>query len=267
LIGATANSFGIPLPQFAGEQLIAFMLVLARVGGLFVFAPVFSSKLIPLRVRAILAAGLALPLTPLAMHGQTIPTQAADIAPVLLKEALVGLGFSLSLGLVVAAVQTAAGFLDIQTGFSYATLVDPMTNQQGGPLAQVYSIVAVMVFLFTGGDRLVMLGLARSYELLPLGAVPSTAALASLATNELTQISLIGLEIAAPVLMALLVTETAFAVVARAVPQMNVFFVGLPLKIIVGLGVIAASLPFAAHHLEGDITSSVVRGLEALSGR
>src|ERR1051326_5229310 len=109
MLAAAGTSFGIPLPQFAGEQLIAFTLVLARVGGLFVFAPVFSSKLIPLRVRAILAARLALPLTPLAMHGQTIPTQAADIAPVLLKEALVGLAFSLSLGLVVAAVPTAAG--------------------------------------------------------------------------------------------------------------------------------------------------------------
>ena len=79
------------------------------------------------------------------------PRRAADLWWAL-SGALVGLAFSLSLGLVVAAVQTAAGFLDIQTGFSYATLVDPMTNQQGGALAQVYSIVAVMVFLFTGGE-------------------------------------------------------------------------------------------------------------------
>jgi flagellar biosynthetic protein FliR len=264
---AAANSIGLPLPQFAGEQLIGFVLVLARVGGLFVFAPVFSSRLIPLRVRGILACALALPLTPLAMRGQVIPTQAADIAPVLVKEALVGLAFALSLGLVVAAVQAAASFLDVLTGFSYASIVDPMTNMQGGALAQVYSVVAVMVFLFTGGERLVMLGLARSYDLLPLGSLPSTASLASLATDELSQISLVGLELAAPVLIALLVTETAFAVVARAVPQMNIFFVGLPLKIIVGLGVVAASLPLAAHHLEGDITSSVMRGLQALAGR
>jgi flagellar biosynthetic protein FliR len=123
-----------------------------------------------------------------------------------------------------------------------------------------------MIFLFTGGDRLVILGLARSYQLLPLGRTPSPNALASMASNELSQIAVVALEIAAPVLIALIVADVAFAIVARAVPQMNIYFVGLPLKILVGLGVVAASLPFAAQHLESEITSSVLSGLHALAG-
>jgi flagellar biosynthetic protein FliR len=123
-----------------------------------------------------------------------------------------------------------------------------------------------MIFLFTGGDRLVILGLARSYQLLPLGRVPSPNALAAMATDELAQVGVVALEIAAPVLIALIVADVAFAIVARAVPQMNIYFVGLPLKILVGLGVVAASLPFAAQHVETQMTDSVVRGLRALAG-
>jgi flagellar biosynthetic protein FliR len=259
-------NLGLPLPQIAGEQLVAFLLVTCRVGGIFVFAPIFSSRMVPVRARAMVTVAIAVGLTPLAMHGQTIPVQSLDIAGLLVKELVVGLAFSLALGLLVAAAQAAGAMLDTLIGFSYAAIVDPLTNMQGGVTSQVYSAFAVMIFLFTGGDRLVILGLARSYQLLPLGHTPSVNALGSLATDELAQIAVVALEIAAPVLVALVVADVAFAIVARAVPQMNIYFVGLPLKILIGLGVVAASLPFAAQHMQAQIADSVLRGLRALAG-
>jgi flagellar biosynthetic protein FliR len=251
------------LPEVATAQLVGFFLVAARVGGIFVFAPVFSSRLIPARVKAFVAAAFALALTPLATRNQVVPSEALDIATLLVKELAVGLGFALAIGVIAAAIQMGASLLDTLIGFSFGSLLDPFTNVQGAVLMQVYGMVASVVFVLTGGDQLVVLGLARSYELIPLDAVPSLGALASLATDSLATISVIGLEIAAPVVIALVVTDVAFGIVSRVAPQMNVYFVGLPAKILLGLAIAGASLPFVAVHFENELRATVMRALEA----
>jgi flagellar biosynthetic protein FliR len=122
----------------------------------------------------------------------------------------------------------------------------------------------VLVFLMIGGDHLMIEGLAASYRVVPLGTVPSMAAVAGLAVHDLAQIFLIGIEVATPVVIALGLVDIALALVARAVPQMNVFIVGLPAKIFVGLGAIAASLPFLTGHLQDLMQQAVVQALTAL---
>lgn len=256
----------IPLPQIAGDQLVAFVLVLARVGGIFAFAPVFSSRQIPLRVRVVVASALALVLTPIATQGRQVPAQAVDIAILLVKETVVGLAFALAVGVVAAAVQAAAGLLDTLVGFAYAQLVDPMTSIHTGPLAQLYSVLAAAVFLLAGGDHLLVLGLSRSYDVLPLDSTPGPAALGALAADELAQVSLAGLEIAAPVVIALVLADVALALIARAVPQMNVLFVGLSGKILIGLLVAAVSLPFVARYVADGVEPALLRALAALGG-
>jgi flagellar biosynthetic protein FliR len=138
---------------------------------------------------------------------------------------------------------------------------------QTSVLAQLYSLVAAMVFLLTGGDRVMLLGLAKSYSLLPVGTMPSVASLAALATSGLAQVALISVEIAAPVAVALLVTDAALGLVARAVPQLNVLFVGIPAKIMIAFTVVAASLPLIATRLDTQLQDAVLRALEALSVR
>jgi flagellar biosynthetic protein FliR len=253
------------LPDVAGAQLVGFMLVAARIGGIFVFAPVFSSRLLPARVKALVAGALSLALLPIATKGVTVPQEPIDISTLLVKEIAVGLGFALAIGMLAAAVQYGASLLDTLIGFSFGALVDPITNMQSSILAQVYAMVASVVFILTGGDHLVVLGLARSYDLIPLESVPSLPALASLVTDGLASIALIGIEIAAPVVIALVITDAAFGIVSRVVPQMNVYFVGLPAKILAGLGVAAASLPFVAVHFQDELRVAVAHALEAFS--
>lgn len=255
------------LPGIAGDQLLAFVLVLSRLGGIFALAPVFSSRVIPLRVRIVVAAALALVLTPLASEGRQLPEQAVDIALALLKETLVGLAFAVAVGAVAAALVAAGELLDVVTGFSYAQLVDPMSGLQSGPLARLYTLFGAIAFLLIGGDHLVVLGLARSYALLPIDSDPNPAALASLAAHELTQVAAIAVEVAAPVLVALLLADVAMALIARAVPQMNVFFVGVPGKIVLSIAVAAAAMPFVARHLTTDVASAVDQALSVLRGR
>jgi flagellar biosynthetic protein FliR len=254
----------VRLPEIATSEVVGFVLVMARVGGIFFFAPVFSSKMIPARAKLIAAGALSLAIAPLATDGKALPLDPLVLGSLLGKEVLVGLAFALALGVLSAAVQAAASLLDTLVGFSFAALVDPFTNAQSAVLGQLYGMFATMVFLLTGGDHVVVMGLARSYDLLPLGAMPAPGHLAELATTGLADIAIIGLQIAAPVLLALVITDAAFGLVARAVPQVNVLVVGLPAKILVAFAVAAASLPFVAEHLRGELERSVAETLRLL---
>ncbi|HEX4519264.1 MAG TPA: flagellar biosynthetic protein FliR, partial [Gaiellaceae bacterium] len=203
------------LPDFAGAQAVAFVLVMCRVGGLFVLAPIFSATLIPMQAKLIIAGAISFALMPL-VAPKHVPTGLA-VVPLMVKEIVVGLAFALVLGAIGAAVQFAASILDTMIGFSYAALIDPMSNAPAAILGQFYSLFSVLVFLLIGGDQLMIQGLAESYKLVPIGEMPSFARLGLLATNDVTQIGVIGLEIAAPVIIALMLVDVAFALVARAV--------------------------------------------------
>ena len=255
----------IQLTGLAGSSLIGFLLVLSRVGGLFVLAPGFSSRMIPARVKFVMAVAISLALTPVAMHGHPVGQDAGDLAMLIVKELMVGLAFALPLAIVAAGVQAGATLLDTIIGFSFAATIDPINNSQSAVLAQLYSLFAVMVFLLTGGDTVMLEGLAASYRVVPIDSFPDMTELAQQIVPLAGQVFVIGLEIAAPVVIALIVTDAAFGLIARAVPQMNVFFVGLPAKILLGFATIAASLPFVSQHIAGDLQDSVYAALRALN--
>ena len=249
------------LPEIAGEQIATFVLVLARVGGLFFFAPVFSSKLIPTRAKFIAAGAISIAMTPLAEGGRAVPDDPVELAGLLVKEIIVGLGIALALGVLAAAVAAGASLIDTVGGFAFASLIDPFTNMQGSPFSQLYGVFATMILLLSGGDHVMIQGLAKSYEMVPIDSALDVNGLAQLATNGLVEIFVVGIEVVAPVLLALLLTDVALGLVSRAVPQMNVLFVGMPAKIMVAFAVTAASLPFVALRLESGLADSMMRAL------
>jgi flagellar biosynthetic protein FliR len=182
----------------------------------------------------------------------------------MLKEALVGIAFAFVLAALAAAVQAGAALLDSIVGFSFASLVDPITNMQNAILGQIYSVFTVVVFVVTGGDQMMIMGLAKSYSLVSLTQGPDTARLGAMGFSALASVFVIGLEVAAPAIIALIVADCAFAIVARAVPQMNVFVVGLPAKIMLGFATVAISLPFVAGHVQDDLANAVTLALHGL---
>ncbi len=250
--------------QLGQNQIAGFVLVLARVGPLFMLAPPFSSTMIPVRARAIVAVAFAIGLAPIALHGQTVPSEVIALAGLALKELVVGLGFAFALACLFAAFATAGSILDTTMGFSFGSLVDPVTNVQSGQMVQVYGMVAIAVFIAIGGEAWVIGGLAKSYEIVPLLAVPSLDALVAGAVSSFAGILGAALEVAAPVLLALILTDVAFGVVSRVVPQLNVFAVGFPVKIVVGLLVVGVSLPFVGGWLSDQLQLSVESALGSL---
>jgi flagellar biosynthetic protein FliR len=223
--------------RFGEQHVAAFILVLARVSPLFVLAPMFSSKLVPTRVRGIVAVALAIGLAPVVSKGVTLPT---------------------------GALSTAGSFIDTSIGFSYGSLVDPLTGTQSTVLAQAYSLIGMLIFIAIGGDGWVVQGLARTYDMVGLDQAPALGRLVGGVDAVFGSIFISAIEVAGPVLLALILTDAAFGVVSRVVPQLNVFAVGFPAKIVVGLLLVTATLPFVAGWITSELQQDVGAALQAI---
>ena len=211
-----------------GTQVTGFFLVLARISPLFVLAPLFSSKIIPARVRGIIAVALAIGLTPVAIHGQHVPSDPLQVAGLIVVQVLVGLAFAFAVSALMTAVQTAGGLADMASGFSFGATVDPINGNQGGAFARLYMMIGTAMFIAIGGDAWMLRGISRTFKLVPLTKAPQITSLVNGAEQAFAPIFVAAVEVAAPVLLALLITDVAFGMVSRVVPQLNVFAVGFP---------------------------------------
>jgi flagellar biosynthetic protein FliR len=255
------------IQQVGANQAAGFILVLARISPMFILAPIFSSKSIPARAKGVAAVGLAVGMSPIAMNGGQVPTGIWPLGELIVKEALVGLAFAFALAVVMAALSIAGNFLDTLVGFTFGATVDPITGNSSPVLSQLYGLIGVMIFIAIGGDGWMIHGLAKTYDLVPLLAFPSLGALVGGANAAFTGIFVSALQIAAPVLIAVTITDAAFGIVSRVAPQMNVFAVGLPAKIIVALMIMGASLPFVGGFLADSLKQSISDVLQTIQVR
>jgi flagellar biosynthetic protein FliR len=256
------------LAEFSQQQVLGFFLVLARISPLFLLAPLFSSRMVPGRARGIVAVGITLGIAPLAMNAgdeaAKIPTEVFALGGLVLKEMLVGLGFAFALAALFAALQVAASLMDTLIGFSFGALVDPVSGTNGGVLNQLYALIGVMIFVAINGDAWVIQGLARSYEEIPLTASPDIGTLVEGAQVAYSGIFAAAIEICAPVLIAVVLCDVAFGLVSKVVPQLNIFAVGFPAKVTVGLVLVGATMPFVAGWLGDELQASVAAALRTL---
>ena len=252
------------LKGLAANDLAAFILVLARVTPLFVIAPLFSSAMIPPRARSIIAGGISIGLAPMALQGQHVPSDPLLLAGLVVQGMLVGFGFAFSLAMLLAAIESAGGFIDVVSGFSYGNLINPMNGESSAIIQRFYALFGTAIFLVIGGVAWSLRGLQRTFELVPLTSAPKLESLIAGAVHVFVGVFAAALEVAAPVLVALLITDVAFGIVSRVVPQLSVFVVGFPVKVGVALLVVGASLPFTAGWINEQMSSSVGAALGAL---
>jgi flagellar biosynthesis protein FliR len=255
------------IERFGEQHMLAFALVLARVAPLFLLAPLFSSKAFPARVRTVTAVALAIGISPVASHAlgdSRIPTGEWEIGGLMVKEFLVGMAFSFGIGALFAALSAAGALLDTMVGFMIGGIIDPLTGASASLLTQLYAMIGVLIFIAIGGDGWVIAGLARTYDAVPLLAAPDIGSLTEGVRLAFGGILGAGVMVAAPVMVALIITEAALGVVSRVVPQINIFAVGFPAKIAIGLLLVGASLPFAAGWLSDELQRSVATALRTL---
>lgn len=247
-----------------GQDSIAFMLVLARIAPLFLLAPIFSSKMLPRHVKAVVAVAISLGLVGVAAHGQTLPSDPVEIMGLLIVQVLVGVGFAYAVGAVMWAVEAAGSLADSFSGLSFGSSIDPINGNPGGSLANFYGTVGIMIFLAIGGDGWLLRGIARTFDLVPLTGSVSLHGLAAGAMTAFSSVLVSAVEIVAPLMLAMALTDVALGVVARVMPQLNVFAVGFPLKLGVSLLLVGATLAVLGNWMSDQLQSSVFTALHMI---
>lgn len=238
--------------EFDPKDVVAFVLVLMRAAGIFLTAPVFSSRNIPVMVKAswiLLVAFLVFPLVD--FRALALPSSGIPLALAVVRELLIGFSVGLGATLIFTGIQLAGQIIDIQMGLGMVNIIDPMTNIQVSAMGQFYFMVATLVFLAANGHYYLLTGVVDSFNLIPLGQAHFSAALGTEMMNLFAQVFFIAFRVGAPVIGALFITNMALGVVARTVPQMNVFIVGMPLNLAVGFLITVVSMSFFTFVLEG----------------
>ncbi|HEY2388654.1 MAG TPA: flagellar biosynthetic protein FliR [Candidatus Binatia bacterium] len=252
-------------------HVVVFMLALARVGGLMIMAPILGSRVAPVRVRAALAFFLAIAMLP-AVPAEAAGALAMDAGAVRVGGALaleVAIGFTVGLvaEFVFSGVQVAGQLAGVQMGLGISSLIDPQTQDHLTALSQWQNLLALLVFLAIDGHHLLIRAVAQSFTLLPIGGgFPAADGLGRVLVLA-SGIFVIALKVAAPVMVMLLLVNGAMGVLAKLIPQLNVFIVGFPLNVGVGLFMLAASQPFTIRLIESgfaDITETLVAVMRAL---
>jgi flagellar biosynthetic protein FliR len=258
------------LAAFSAASFWAFLQVFARVTALFVSAPVFGNREIPAQVKIGLAAVLSLVLLPLVRGtlGTPVPGTVYGMAAVILGQGMIGLLIGFVVSLLFVAVRIGGGIIDYQIGFTQAATFNPQFNESVSPLAEFQYRYALILYLLADGHYFLLRALERTFVRLPVGQTALGGAhLLGLFTDYSFQMLVAGLQIAAPAGAVLLITDIAFALLNRAVPQMQVYWVGMPVKVLGGLAALAAVLPLfvavVAHLTDGqyDLIAGLLRGL------
>lgn len=234
------TSFGI-------QQMELFVLVLARTAGIFTMVPIFGAAQVPVQVRIGIALGLTLVFMPLC-GVTTNAVLAVDVLPMVFliaKETLIGLVIGFVTVLVFSAIQAAGDFIDIQAGFSFASVFDPASGSQTALAGRFHHLLAGMLFFVINAHHIFLSGVADSFRLVPVGQMSFNPAVATGVVSLFVGLFTIAIRIAAPVVAAVFLADVALAVIARAVPQMNILMAGLPLKLGVGLIGMLVALPVA----------------------
>lgn len=244
------------LISLASREFTVFWLVFGRILGLSVSAPFFSHQSVPVQVRVLLALALSLVIFPLAPRSSlavypSLPAFALAFA----GELILGLALGFLVAIILSAVQMAGQILDYELGLGFSGVLDPAHGGFGSPLPTFLYLLALVLVLASGGDAVLIQGLVETFRELPPGSLIPWEALPVLGLQEVSRAFSTALRLSFPVLAALFLVNILLVFVGRALPQANVFILSFPLKVLVGLGILAFavssySLVFASLYPE-----------------
>jgi flagellar biosynthetic protein FliR len=245
--------------QFDPVLLTAFALALVRAAAWLFFSPPFNTRMIPTSVKAGLAASLALCAAPRIAASGDVPLDTASFLGALLTQVLVGVALGLLTMLLVNALQAAGSLVDLFAGFSLAAIYDPINGAQVAIFGRFYELLAVTLLFTSNAYLLLVNGWFRSFEVVPASGLSITT-ISELFTENLGQFFIAAIEVAGPVLACLFLSELMLGVLSKAAPNLNVFSLAFPLRVIIALVVVGLALPLLAPAI-GNLVSDALAPL------
>lgn len=226
-------------------KLLGFVLVLTRISAFFLVVPVFGWKTIPPRIKVAMTVLMAVFFSLIAPSAMTAG-QVSTVGAVLLMayEATYGFALGLVAALLFAPVRISGRIIEREMGLAMAEILDPLTGDRSQPVGSLLEMIFVVLFLSANGHHLLLSIISRSYETFPVGRIPTIAVLAAGVIKAGSTMLMVGLKLAAPILAAFLLLMVILAVLARIMPDMNILFISLPLRVGLGLFLMAIFLPF-----------------------
>ncbi len=246
--------------------LLTWFWPLLRVAGLVMTSPIFGTRSVPVRARVVLVLALTLLIVPLIPPPPAVSPLSGQALLITLSQVVIGMAMGLAVRLMFMVFELAGQVVAQTMGLGFATFVDPENGQQVPVISQFYTILAVLTFLSLNGHLLLIQALARSFELLPVGGP-------ALDRGGLWELLVWGgwlfgnaVLIALPVIVSLLIINISFGIMTRAAPQMNIFAVGFPIMIMLGVVVILLTLPSLQPHFTRLTREAVAMSLRLLTG-
>ena len=232
------------LEVILGRWAPTFLLLLVRCSGVAAFAPVFSGATVPAVMRAGLAGGLALVLTPLMMdRGLRLPSDGLGLTVTLLGELAIGAVLGLAVRFLFAGISMAGDVAAVQMGVGLPAALNPLSMIQSTSVSNLIDQIAILTFLAVGGHHTVLAALAQSLTLAPPLSVKFDGGTMEYLVGMFQAALVLAIRLAAPVGAAMLVSMVALGILARVAPQLNVFMLAFALSIGVGVLVLLAALP------------------------
>jgi flagellar biosynthesis protein FliR len=232
------------------KLLPVYVLVFFRIAGMMLFAPLLGSSLIPRRVKTLIAVILALAIA----RGVAPPVRPVDSMPILALgiagEIIFGLLIGLSLSLAFIATQWAGQVVGQQMGLNLSETFDPQFGNQGSIVGNLYFMLTLVIFITVNGHRAMILGVQASFSALPLLSVGINRPLLDVFIGLFQAATELALQLAAPVLVTLLVVDLALGFIGKTMPQLNVMSSGLTIRSLVGMVVLIIGI---------SLTSQVIR--------
>jgi flagellar biosynthetic protein FliR len=250
-----------------------FLLIFCRITAFFVVVPVFSSQSVPTTFKIGLSFFVSMVIfSSGSMNVATVP-QDLNFILLIVRESLIGLMLGFIAYLMFMAIQTAGSFIDIQIGFGIANVIDPMTGASAPVIGNFKYMIALLLFLSMNGHHYLLDAIVYSYKWVPLDNdmlfTMIDGSLSDFLVRTFVQSFMLAFQMAAPLVTALFLTDVGLAFLARTAPQYNVFVIGVPLKIIIGLSLLLILMPGLAVLFQNlfDIMFESMHNLLGLLGK
>jgi flagellar biosynthetic protein FliR len=252
----------VDLFGLTAAQVETFFLILVRIFTMLQMFPIFSAQQIPQQVRFGLGMLIAFIIWRI-VPAMPLLTNYYDLGLAVISQIALGMIVGFVASLVFVGIQFAGELIDLQIGFAIANVINPQTNQNITVIGELELALATLIFLISDSHHLMLAGLAGSFTLVPLPFIKLDPSVMGNTVNFLSLALLDVFRIAAPPAAALILTNVMLAFMARVAPQMNVFVVGLPIQIGIGLVVLGISVPLLGTVMP-DIYADVARQMDVV---
>ena len=254
------------LAQLLQWNLSLFLLILSRWTGMIMLAPVFGARGVPSIVKIGLAGSLSFILYPilLAMKPE-IPVEVMPFMGLVIKESLVGLVIGFIIYALTAVLQGAGQLIDFQMGFTMGNALDPVYGMQSPLMGNFQLVLATILLLATNSHHYLIMAMVKSYTYIPMNITPIPAGI-TFYVNLVVHIFALSVQIAIPVVVAILLADLGIGLLGRTVPQLNIFSVVFPIKIIFGFVLLILMMPFFGGTIAHLFNTSMIWLLQFYQG-